>query len=259
MTHEQSKTVELEVASFGEGGRRQGKETICREMPLKIVVNSTEMATVLCSPADLKHLVLGLLYSESLIQNLSDVTGIEINTDAEEVCVNIKGTTDGRRAFQPLIASGGGKNASSALPDTIKPISTSLKVSPDAVAAIMEDFLNSSEVYSSTRGVHSAALAKNGKIIVFKDDIGRHNALDKVFGHCLESSISPEDGMIIISGRISSEMLLKVALRRVPVLMTKAVPTNMGIKMAGELGITLIRCLKNRRITVYTHEWRINQ
>jgi FdhD protein len=105
--------------------------------------------------------------------------------------------------------------------------------------------------------VHSAALCENGKILVFSEDIGRHNAMDKVFGECLMKGIPTEDRLVVTSGRISSEILLKVARRQVPILISKSAPTSLGVKLAERLGITLVGFVRGKRANVYANNWRV--
>ena len=94
-------------------------------------------------------------------------------------------------------------------------------------------------------------------ILVFSEDIGRHNAIDKVFGQCLLEDI-PTDGRIIItSGRISSEILLKVAKRNIPIIISKSAPTDLGVRLASDLGVTLVGFVRGKRMNVYTNGWRV--
>ncbi|MCK5434113.1 MAG: formate dehydrogenase accessory sulfurtransferase FdhD, partial [Dehalococcoidales bacterium] len=106
-------------------------------------------------------------------------------------------------------------------------------------------------------GVHSAALCDTKNIILFSEDIGRHNAIDKIFGECMLTDLPTEDRLIITSGRISSEILFKVAKRNIPILISKSAPTNLGVKLAADFGITLIGFARGKRMNVYTDSWRV--
>ena len=131
------------------------------------------------------------------------------------------------------------------------------QVSVGEILALTRDFQHRSETYRATGGVHSAAMCDTKNVLVFSEDIGRHNAMDKVFGECLLKDITTDDRLVITSGRISSEILLKVARRNIPVLISKSAPTNLGVKMANELGITLVGFVRGKRANVYTNTWRI--
>jgi len=112
-------------------------------------------------------------------------------------------------------------------------------------------------VFKATGGVHSAALCHTKGIFVFSEDIGRHNAIDKIFGECVLRDIPTDDHMIITSGRISSEILLKVARRNIPILISKSAPTNLGVRLADELGISLIGFVRGKKMNIYTNRWRL--
>ncbi len=122
----------------------------------------------------------------------------------------------------------------------------------------MKEFQRRSDLYRTTGGVHSAALCDSEKILVFSEDVGRHNAVDKIFGRCLLEDIPTDDRMVVTSGRISSEILLKVARRRIPLIASKSAPTDLGVKLANDLGITLLGFVRGKRMNVYANRWRIH-
>jgi len=252
-----SKTIQVSAVRHGPEGSGRVDETVCREFALSIRLNGAELVTTLCTPADLENLVLGILFSEGLIRGYDEVKSILIDTRQQTAEVETFKPVEAPPAFKPLIATGGAKGKSFGPKGITLVTDRQTSLSADQASRLMNLFLNASPTYITTRGVHSSALASPEKIIVFKDDIGRHNALDKVFGECLVSGIDTGKHLIILSGRVSSEMLLKVALRRVPILLTKAVPTDTGIELAEKTGITLLRCSKENAVTSYTHHWRI--
>jgi FdhD protein len=136
-------------------------------------------------------------------------------------------------------------------------VESKVQVTAATIFNLMREFQHRSELYRSTGGVHSAALADNQGITVFAEDIGRHNAIDKIFGQCFDRGLPVQERMILTSGRISSEIVVKVARRKVPVLISKSAPTNAGVKLADELGITLVGFVRGARMNVYTHDGRV--
>jgi len=110
----------------------------------------------------------------------------------------------------------------------------------------------------SLEQVNSAALGDRKSILVFDEDIGRHDAIDKIFGKCLLENITTDDRIIITSGRISSEILHKVAKRGIPIIVSISAPTNLGVEIADKLGITLIASVRGKKMNVYTNDWRVS-
>ena len=136
-------------------------------------------------------------------------------------------------------------------------VESDIAISARQVFALMDEFIRCSAVFRATGGVHSAALCNIGSIIVFSEDIGRHNAVDKIFGQRVLEDMPTEGHLIITSGRVSSEILLKVARRNVPLLISKAAPTNLGVKLASDLGVTLIGFAREKRMNIYANEQRV--
>ena len=136
-------------------------------------------------------------------------------------------------------------------------VESPLKISPDEVFYLVSKFQHGSQLYLSTHGVHSAALADRKDVLIFIEDIGRHNAIDKIFGKCILDDIPTDDRIIISSGRIPSDTLHKVARRGIPIIVSLSVPTSLGLKTADKLGITLIGSVRGKKMNVYTHDWRV--
>jgi FdhD protein len=256
------KTAEVAVIAITpKGEARQGHDLVVCELPLTIILNGQEMVTALCSPADLEYMVAGILYSEGIIRNRTDIRSITIEENAGIARAE---TLSGKAlktkaAFKPLVASGGGKGASGYNLGNLDALrhNSQTTIAARQVFSLMRDFLQHSPIYQSTHGVHGAALCDSNSILVFNDDIGRHNALDKVFGQCLMQELPTEGHIVISSGRVSSEILLKVAKRGIAILISKSPPTDLGVKLANDLGITIIGSATEKGLKVYSHNWRV--
>jgi FdhD protein len=220
-------------------GRSKTEALVAREFSLTIILNGKELVTTLCSPKEMDYLAVGFLASEGLLKSRDEIQ--ELLVDAEGGVVRVK-TTEEKTS-----------------PDAAgKKLESALKVKADEVIKLADKFQRYSELHRVTRGVHSAALCDNKSILVFSDDIGRHNAIDKVFGRCLLENIATNDRIVITSGRVSSEILHKMAKRAIPIVVTIAVPTDIGVRMASNLGITLVASVKgSRSLNVYTNDWRV--
>ena len=255
-------TVKLPVVRVSQTGKNEIEDVVAKELPLTIIFNGTELVTMLCSPADLKYLAVGFLYSEGLLSSKEEIKSLLV--DEQRGVARVESTDSAKVAdelvFKRFIASGCGRGASFySAADIINqaPVKSPTVISAEDVFGLMKQFQHRSEVFRATGGVHSAALCRGRQILVFAEDIGRHNAVDKIFGRCLLEDIATEGGVVVTSGRISSEILLKVAKRDIPLLLSNAAPTNLGVKLADDLGITLIGFVRGRRMNVYSHGWRV--
>jgi FdhD protein len=248
-------TERFPILRVTEKGKSSVADVVVRESPLTIVLNNRELVTLLCSPEDLSYLAIGFLFSEGLIKSKDDIKEIMADDERGVVHVETKGLVSLPSAKR-LITSGGGRAPFYRLRGQAK-VKSNIEVSAQEVFALIAEFVQRSAVFKATGGVHSAALCDTKSILVFSEDIGRHNAIDKIFGECLLKGIPTAGRLVITSGRVSSEIVLKVVRRDVPLLISKAAPTNMGVRLANDLGITLIGFVREKRMNLYTNEWRL--
>ena len=237
------------------------EESVAREFPVTIVLNDQELVTLLCSPTDLRYLAVGFLASEGLVSSKDEIKKVIVDDQTGVVQVETEKTRDfaSEIIFKRVIFSGGGRGASfySAADADSQKVNSQMEITADDVFALVNEFQHGSKLYLATHGVHSAALCDRKNVLVFSEDIGRHNAIDKIFGKCLLEDISTEDRLVITSGRITSEILHKVAKRGIPIIISISVPTNLGVRIADALGITLIASVRGNKLSVYTSDWRI--
>lgn len=264
MEHEvlEKEISKIIVSKITDEGKSSAEETIAREMPLTILLNNQELVTLLCSPADLNYLAIGFLFSEGLIRNKADIKKTIVDDKRGVVRVETENSVehDTDVLFKRIITSGCGRGVSfysAADLQSQTKVKSQIKITLQDILALSHEFQNRSQIYKETRCVHSASLCDTKSILVFNEDIGRHNAVDKILGECILKGIPTEERVLITSGRITSEILLKVAHRNIPILISRSVPTDLSIKLANDLGITLIGFVRGRRINVYTHDWRI--
>jgi len=242
-------------------GKSSIEEAVAKEFPVTIILNDQELVTLLCSPGNLDYLAVGFLSSEGFLNSKDEIKKIVVDDQRGVVRLETVGDKGLARdvLFKRLITSGCGRGTSfySAADAASQKVESQMKISADEVFALVREFQHSSEVYLATHGVHSAALCDGKSILIFSEDIGRHNAIDKIFGKCLLEDIPTEDRVVITSGRISSEILHKVAKKSIPIIISISAPTNLGVKVADTLGITLIGFVRGKKMNVYTNEWRI--
>lgn len=256
-------TEQVRIQRITDRERVEAEDTVVKEFPLTIILNNQELVTLLCSPAKLKYLALGFLVSEGLIRAKTDVKSLLLDDRRGVVRVEALGPTlmEQGSVFKRFITSGCGKGTAfySAVDAAQTKVESEARIAPDQVFSLMKEFQTRSEVFQETGGVHSAALSDGKGILIFCEDIGRHNAIDKIFGECLWEGIPTQDRIILTSGRISSEILFKVAKRGVPILVSRSAPTDLAVKTAGDLGITVIGFARGRRMNVYSHQERIEE
>ncbi len=256
-----SEVERFPVLRLTEEGRINIEDVVAREFPLTIILNNQELVTLLCSPTDLKYLAIGFLFSEGLLGGKDEIKKIIVDKLRGVVRVETEESVELARdvLFKRLITSGCGRGVSfySAADATGQKVESQVEMSAHDVFTLVGDFQHRSQVYRTTGGVHSAALCDTENILVFNEDIGRHNAVDKIFGECILKDIPTDERVVITSGRISSEILLKVAKRNIPIIISKSAPTDLGVKLASDLGITLLGFVRGKRINAYTNDWRI--
>jgi len=254
-------TEKLLIQCVNKEGRKDAEDTVIRELPLTIVLNNRELVTLLCSPTNLEYLAVGFLFSEGLLQRRDEIKKIMVDDQRGIVRVEteekeLAGDLISRR----LITSGCGRGFTyyhAADAQGQVKVESQIRITDLEVFALAEDLQRCSLTYKVTGGVHSAALCDTKSILVFNEDIGRHNAIDKVFGECIMSNVPTNDRILITSGRISSEILLKITRGNIPILISKSAPTDLGVRLANDLGVTLIGFVRGKRMNVYTNGWRI--
>jgi FdhD protein len=226
------------------------EDIIVTEAQLTIVVNNQRLITLPCSPNDLQSLAIGFLFSKGILKSKEEITKVDL--DDSKCIVWVETAKDNH--LKPLSLSVVYNSANS----KVQPIVEShISVASRDIVSLVEEFQHRSEIYISTGGVHSVALCEKKDILVFKEDISRNNALDKLFGECVLKDIPTEERMVVTSCRISSEILRKVAKRNVPILISKSAPTNLAVRLAAEVGITLIGFVRAKRMNVYANDWRV--
>jgi len=248
----QDVAAEVECDRFSDGGWARTKVYVPSEMELTIQVNEKALVTILCTAAKLDYLVIGYLYAEGIISGVGDVASMRVSEEESLADVRLKNPDYELPALRTLGCSG-----SSVFKTRGLRVESDLVVKPAEVLSLMKQMQEQMELYQLSGGVHTSALSDTRNLLVVAEDIGRHNTLNKIQGECLLRGIPTRDRLMLITGRISSEMLLKAAKMQAPVVVSRHAPTKNAISLAGDMGIALVGQARGDRLAVFTHPERL--
>jgi FdhD protein len=224
---------------------------VVREQPLTLYVNGERFLTLLCTPLKLEALVVGYLWMEKVITGLQEIRDLAVSVVDGRADVTMAGPVT--LPTERILTSGCGGGITFRIDHRLFPrLSSSLRVRPDQLAARMKDLYAAAVHYQVSRGIHGAALADPDGLLIAAEDVGRHNAVDKVMGEALLRGIEVRDRMLMSTGRVSSEMLLKAARMGAPLVASRTSPTEMAVALAEQLGITVCGYVRPDGLNLYT-------
>jgi len=228
---------------------------------LTIMVEDVGNITVMCTPIDTVALAVGFLFAEGMITSPEDIVRLRPRSDPLAVAIRLENPEQVVGGRNLIVTSScgmcGSKNISN-MKEGLKPVGDTLRVSPDVLRNVTQQMCNGQDLFARTGGTHAAVIfSADGEIIAMGEDIGRHNALDKAIGKCLLDDRPFRGHGVILSGRISLEMVAKVAQAGLEIVGAVSAPTSMAIEVAERGGITLCGFVRADRATIYTHPHRI--
>jgi FdhD protein len=252
------------IADHGVITLREGQKDVIGEISLKIYINGTEYASLLCLDQLTEELALGFLYSEGVIDTIDDVASVSYNERLFAVMINLApGKSVEKCESLRSVTSGCGKCFTYINPlkhEKFLRVENQDRFPLCDILAAMKDFERQSEVYRAIGGVHSV-LFRHKAFSVFNEDIGRHNCFDKIGGVLLKNNKMDlvEKGMLFVSGRVSSEIITKVIRLGVPILVSRSTPTAAAVNLAREYNVTLLGYVRSNDGFVYSGEDRLTQ
>lgn len=255
-------TTAVNMVRYSGGRFYEQGDDVAVEYPLTIVLDGEEFATVICTPSDLQDFVVGFLAAEGVILNPDQIKAMTIDDSCGYAYVetSVKRQHSQDYYMRRFIGSCCGKSRHFYFQNdamTARTVNASLRLTAEDCLSLMNLLHRRSAAFKRTGGVHNAALCTRDNALVVRVDIGRHNTLDKIYGYCLRYELVLKDKLIVFSGRVSSEVLLKVAKMGIGVLLSKSAPTDLAIQLAEELNITLVGFIRQNTLNVYTHMERI--
>ncbi|OIK09879.1 sufurtransferase FdhD [Bacillus sp. MUM 116] len=253
-----------EILRCTNGYTETTEDIIVTEFPVTVKINGKELVTMVCTPEYMEDMVIGYLASEGIIRCYEDIKEIWVQEKEGYVHVETDKLNPYYQNFQNkrYITSccGTSRQGFVFVNDALmakKMNKIRVTLSTNQCFRLMKDLQNSATTFQDTGGVHNAALCNGDGLILSRMDIGRHNALDKIYGYCLRNKITIGEKIIVFSGRISSEILLKVSKIGCEVVLSKSAPTELALQLAEELRITTVGFIRNQSLNIYTCPERI--
>ncbi len=245
----------LPIHRFQGGALRSVWRQVPAECPLRLYVNDRELATLIASPHRLDLLIVGFLRLQGFIDRLEEILTLGICRELGVARVRLRGELPAR--LQPTVTSGCGGGVSFNLTTPV-PLPLRRYLAGEVVA-LMTELDRAAERYADHGGIHSAGLGRNGKLLLAAEDLGRHNAIDRLAGEALLRCLDPAGTMLVTSGRISSEMVIKAARLGVGLIASRTAPTDAAVALCSAVGIVLIGYLRGSRFEVFSHPERLVQ
>lgn len=250
------------VMQWRDGALTPAEVAVVREVPVTLRLNGRELITLLASDDALDYLAVGFLKAEGFVSRREDILAVRVDPSGEAVDVDAAAVDPlaGKLLERRTVTSGCGKgttftHAIDALQARTAPPGPLVSVAQ--VRKLVQELLRGSDLYRQAGGVHSAAIATPEAIAIFRDDIGRHNAVDKIHGECFLRGIPVDDKILLTTGRVSSEILVKAAKLGVGVLVSRSSPTALALELAVRTGITVIGQVRGGGLTIYAGESRV--
>jgi len=231
------------------------------ESPITLHMNEVEVATVQATPDDLEEMAAGFLVAEGLMTDRDALIAIDVDRKRGLVYVfTSEAVPDDMVHKTRYVTSGCGKGvtfSSVGHARGLAKVESDLRVPSQVLYDLMGQLARAAKAYRDTGGMHACGLVRGEELLLVREDVGRHNALDKLLGRAWLDRIPVEDSVLLSTGRISYEMAVKAAKAAAPVVVSRTAVTDLAAEIAAELGITLAGYARGGKITVYTHPERI--
>lgn len=257
----------IKIYKWKPGHRENRDDWVAIEEPLQIMVNGAPVSITMRTPGDDPALAIGFLCTEGIIHHYNQVQSVREDDDNTINVLLEKNTADKsmeglQRNFYATSSCGVcGKTSVDQIYQKLPyPIQKQpYHVNPEVLTLLQDKLLNVQTAFQATGGIHAAVLfTLSGEYVYHSEDVGRHNALDKLIGHCIMAEKTPLDGhILLLSGRASFELIQKAAMAGISFICAVGAPSSLAIQLADEMNITLIGFLRKQSFNVYTKPERI--
>ena len=264
------RSVELtQVTEWEDGSVHKVQDSLAAEEPLEIRIAGVPLTVTMRTPGNDLELAAGFLLTEGIIESPEQIAGLraklpENGTKSNVVEVELKDSDfdseDLQRNFYAASSCGicGKASINAIRVRGLRQLDSGFRVDPEMLCRLPEALRAEQEVFSRTGGLHAAALFDGaGQLLALREDIGRHNAVDKIVGWAvLEKKLPLSQNVMLVSGRGGFEIVQKALAAGIPILASVSAPSSLAVKLARELGLTLVGFLRGRRFVVYSDEFR---
>jgi len=252
--------------------RSEIKDTVLIESPVDLFVNSEPLVNIICLPKDLKELSVGFLFSIGIINSITDIKEVKIDEIENQIYVELSDSINFEVKNLDINPVGRVVDTSCGISspwrDTIKKAlenekeliksKDDMKISSAIIFSAIKQIYKEMTLYRETGGCHGAAIFNiEGKLLCLKEDIGRHNAIDKVIGDMLLTKKNFKNVFLTSSGRLTGDCVLKAVRAKIPIVVSVSAAIESGIRLAFAYGITLIGFVRGSRMNIYTHAFRV--
>lgn len=228
------------------------------ETPVSLTLNGEVWTTFMCTPVHLEALMVGFLFNEEIIDSMEEVADVRICEHGDNVDVWLVHEAQKPESWRRTSGCTGGVTAVDSIQrPAAAPVSNGLTIPSSKISDLVEQLFETQELYRETGGVHTSALSDGERVILYAEDIGRHNTLDKIAGLLLMQQPETMHKIIMTTGRISSEMLQKATRMGANILISRTSPSSLSIELAEKWGITLIGYARRNKFNLYAHPERI--
>jgi FdhD protein len=236
--------------TWRQGEIREVKGEVVREQPLTVFVDGERFITLLSTPHKLECLIVGYLWIEKVIATPDEIRRLVVSEVDGRAEVELWRPVELPK--ERILTSGCGGGITFRIDPRLFPrLQSPLRVEPARLFERMKDLYREAVGYRASRGIHGAALADPDRLLFMAEDVGRHNAVDKVCGEALLAGVATRDRILLNTGRVSSEMLLKGARMGVPLVVSRTSPTEMAVSLAEQLGVTIVGYLRHDAFNLY--------
>ena len=253
------KKIIIDKVSGGEFIEKE--DVVIDESRINIYLNGEKTISMMCIPKNQEAHAVGFLMSENVISNVEDIESIEVSEDGLRVDIKApvdESSLENLYKEKTLVSGCGGGVTGNIAGNVEVPFNqVTMQVTPHTIATEVKKFYEDSELYLLTGCVHKAMLFLEDGSTVTAEDIGRHNAIDKVVGLCKLQGLDTTKSVLFVSGRLSSEMVVKAVMHKIPIVVSRTAPTHLGVTTAHTHGTTLIGFARGKKMNIYTHSGRI--